>query len=67
MAWLVEQAGRQLDSSISLYYFNASLFLLRVLKGNAIHKAQAKTTSAGDSTKPEKPEVRGSEGCRRSH
>lgn len=57
VAWLVEQAGHQLDSSVALYYFNASLFLLRVLKGNALHKAQAKTTSAGDSTKPEKPEA----------
>uniref|UniRef100_A0A8C4M693 MYB binding protein 1a n=1 Tax=Equus asinus asinus TaxID=83772 RepID=A0A8C4M693_EQUAS len=32
---LVQQAGHQADSSISLYYFNASLYLLRVLKGNS--------------------------------
>ncbi|XP_048221117.1 myb-binding protein 1A [Perognathus longimembris pacificus] len=31
---LVQQAGRQADTSVALYYFNASLYLLRVLKGN---------------------------------
>uniref|UniRef100_A0A8C0ZY71 Myb-binding protein 1A n=1 Tax=Castor canadensis TaxID=51338 RepID=A0A8C0ZY71_CASCN len=31
---LVQQAGHQADSSVALYYFNASLYLLRVLKGN---------------------------------
>ncbi|KAM4843480.1 myb-binding protein 1A [Thomomys bottae] len=31
---LVQQAGHQADSSLALYYFNASLYLLRVLKGN---------------------------------
>ncbi|KAL4835434.1 hypothetical protein H8958_020975 [Nasalis larvatus] len=31
---LVQQAGRQLDSPTALYHFNASLYLLRVLKGN---------------------------------
>uniref|UniRef100_A0A8C3YV43 MYB binding protein 1a n=1 Tax=Catagonus wagneri TaxID=51154 RepID=A0A8C3YV43_9CETA len=29
---LVQQAGRQADSSVALYYFNASLYLLRVLR-----------------------------------
>uniref|UniRef100_A0A8C7BP48 MYB binding protein 1a n=1 Tax=Neovison vison TaxID=452646 RepID=A0A8C7BP48_NEOVI len=32
---LVQQAGRQADASLSLYYFNAALYLLRVLKGNS--------------------------------
>lgn len=31
---LVQQAGSQADASVALYYFNASLYLLRVLKGN---------------------------------
>uniref|UniRef100_A0A7N4NXV2 MYB binding protein 1a n=1 Tax=Sarcophilus harrisii TaxID=9305 RepID=A0A7N4NXV2_SARHA len=31
---LVEQAGRQADSAVALYHFSASLYLLRVLKGN---------------------------------
>ncbi|XP_023040391.1 myb-binding protein 1A [Piliocolobus tephrosceles] len=31
---LVQQAGRQPDSPTALYHFNASLYLLRVLKGN---------------------------------
>ncbi|XP_005399744.1 PREDICTED: myb-binding protein 1A [Chinchilla lanigera] len=35
---LVRQAGQQADSSVALYYFNASLYLLRVLKGNANKK-----------------------------
>ncbi|KAK2105065.1 hypothetical protein P7K49_014579 [Saguinus oedipus] len=33
VVWLVEQAGRQPDST-TLYHFNASLYLLQVLKGN---------------------------------
>ncbi|XP_051847497.1 myb-binding protein 1A [Antechinus flavipes] len=32
---LVERAGRQADSAVALYHFSASLYLLRVLKGNA--------------------------------
>ncbi|XP_006899860.1 PREDICTED: myb-binding protein 1A [Elephantulus edwardii] len=40
---LVEQAGRQADSSIALYYFNASLYLLRVLKGNTPSEPPPKT------------------------
>lgn len=35
---LVRQAGQQADSSVTLYYFNASLYLLRVLKGSANKK-----------------------------
>ncbi|XP_072475071.1 myb-binding protein 1A [Notamacropus eugenii] len=31
---LVQQAGRQVDSAVALYHFSASLYLLRVLKGN---------------------------------
>ncbi|XP_075417275.1 myb-binding protein 1A [Tenrec ecaudatus] len=40
---LVQQAGRQADSSVALYYFNASLYLLRVLKGNTASAPLAKT------------------------
>ncbi|XP_055982655.1 myb-binding protein 1A [Sorex fumeus] len=53
LAWLVQQAGRQVDASISLYYFNGSLYLLRVLKGNAIHKAQREN----DCDKPGSPKA----------
>lgn len=35
---LVQQAGQQADSSVALYYFNASLYLLRILKGNVTQK-----------------------------
>ncbi len=31
---LVHRAGRQADSSVALYHFSASLYLLRVLRGN---------------------------------
>ncbi|KAM9209438.1 myb-binding protein 1A [Dugong dugon] len=40
---LVQQAGCQADSSIALYYFNASLYLLRVLKGNTANALPLKT------------------------
>ncbi|XP_035155424.1 myb-binding protein 1A isoform X15 [Callithrix jacchus] len=44
VARLVEQAGRQPDSSTALYHFNASLYLLRVLKGGTakghVHETQ---------------------------
>uniref|UniRef100_A0A673V5K9 MYB binding protein 1a n=1 Tax=Suricata suricatta TaxID=37032 RepID=A0A673V5K9_SURSU len=40
---LVGQASRQADASVSLYYFNAALYLLRVLKGNAASKPISKT------------------------
>nr|XP_045013847.1 myb-binding protein 1A isoform X2 [Jaculus jaculus] len=45
---LVQQAGRQADSSVALYYFNASLYLLRVLKGNI-----SKSHQQGDNTELE--------------
>ncbi|XP_058902828.2 myb-binding protein 1A [Kogia breviceps] len=59
---LVQQAGRQADSSVSLYYFNASLYLLRVLKGNAVgsstRKAQKKEKGGTDTgTQPQGPEA----------
>lgn len=59
---LVQQASHQADSSISLYYFNASLYLLRVLKGNtadrSICKTQKKDKAGTDtSTKPKGPKV----------
>lgn len=59
---LVQQAAHQADSSVALYYFNASLYLLRVLKGNtadrSIRKPQKKEkTGTSASTKPKGPEV----------
>lgn len=59
---LVQQANHQADSSVSLYYFNASLYLLRVLKGNTAEKfirQTQKKEKAGThtSTKPKGPEV----------
>lgn len=57
---LVQQAAHQADSSVALYYFNASLYLLRVLKGNtadrSIDKPQKKE-EAGASTKAKGPQV----------
>ncbi|KAK2497351.1 hypothetical protein MC885_002279 [Smutsia gigantea] len=54
---LVQQASHQADSSISFYYFNASLYLLRVLKGStadrSVPKTQKKEKDGTDtSTKP---------------
>ncbi|XP_047614450.1 myb-binding protein 1A [Phacochoerus africanus] len=46
---LVRQAGQQADSSVALYHFNASLYLLRVLKGSTMDKSaqkEEKTTAA---------------------
>ncbi|XP_010594820.2 myb-binding protein 1A isoform X1 [Loxodonta africana] len=40
---LVQQASRQADSSVALYYFNATLYLLRVLKGNPADALPLKT------------------------
>ncbi|KAG8517114.1 Myb-binding protein 1A [Galemys pyrenaicus] len=55
---LVQQAGRQADSSVSLYYFNASLYLLRVLKGSAVRKTQKKEKAGPDaSSKPQGAET----------
>lgn len=59
---LVQQAGRQADSSISLYYFNASLYLLRVLKGNTSERSICKTpkkekAGTDTSTKAKVPKV----------
>lgn len=61
---LVQQAGKQADSSVSLYYFNASLYLLRVLKGNTADRSMNKTqkekaekAGTNTSTEPRGPEV----------
>ncbi|KFO20358.1 Myb-binding protein 1A [Fukomys damarensis] len=53
---LVRQASQQADSSVALYYFNASLYLLRVLKGNATKKHMLESQQwqgAGASLGPE--------------
>ncbi|XP_005582619.3 myb-binding protein 1A isoform X1 [Macaca fascicularis] len=40
---LVQQAGRQPDSATALYHFNASLYLLRVLKGSTAEGCMRET------------------------
>ncbi|XP_012666405.1 myb-binding protein 1A isoform X2 [Otolemur garnettii] len=59
---LVQQASRQADSSVALYHFNASLYLLRVLKGNAAESCSLKTqkqpgASTNTSLTPKDPET----------
>ena len=59
---LVQQASQQADSSVALYHFNASLYLLRVLRGSTVdkpaHKAQKKEKASKDaSSQPQGPEV----------
>ena len=59
---LVQQAGQQADASVALYYFNASLYLLRVLRGSTVdkpaRKAQKKEKASKDaSSQPQGPEV----------
>ncbi|XP_045842312.1 myb-binding protein 1A [Meles meles] len=57
---LVQQAGRQADASLSLYYFNAALYLLRVLKGNSAAAATCKPQKKEKAgPKPRGPEVSG--------
>ncbi|CAK6437818.1 unnamed protein product [Pipistrellus nathusii] len=56
---LVQQAAHQADSSVALYYFNASLYLLRVMKGNT--RKPQKKEKAG--TKPKGPEVAQAASC----
>ncbi|XP_066219496.1 myb-binding protein 1A [Saccopteryx leptura] len=67
---LIQQAGQQADSSVSLYYFNASLYLLRVLKGNTADRSINKTPKEkaekeGTDTSPEPkgPEVAQTTSC----
>ncbi|ELR48384.1 Myb-binding protein 1A [Bos mutus] len=59
---LVQQAGQQADSSVALYHFNASLYLLRVLRGSTMdkpaRKAQKKEKASKDaSSQPQGPEA----------
>uniref|UniRef100_A0A2K6ET66 MYB binding protein 1a n=1 Tax=Propithecus coquereli TaxID=379532 RepID=A0A2K6ET66_PROCO len=52
---LVQQASRQADSSVALYHFNASLYLLRVLKGSSGEGCAPETQKkprAGTDTSP---------------
>lgn len=52
MERLVQQAGRQPDSATALYHFNASLYLLRVLKGSTaegcVRETQEKQKASTD-------------------
>lgn len=59
---LVQQASQQADSSVALYHFNASLYLLRVLRGSTVdkstRKAQKKEKASKDaSSQPQGLEV----------
>lgn len=56
---LVQQAGNQADASVALYYFNASLYLLRVLKGNTTKRYQdgQKLEGANIKSEPKDSEV----------
>ncbi|VFV28788.1 myb-binding protein 1a isoform 4 [Lynx pardinus] len=57
---LVQQAGRQADAAVSLYYFNAALYLLRVLKGNAAGKPVCKAPKKEKAgSQPKGPEAAG--------
>ncbi|KAM5215341.1 myb-binding protein 1A isoform 2-T2 [Hipposideros larvatus] len=61
---LVQQAGHQADSSISRYYFNASFYLLRVLKGNTSEKSTHKKKAGTDTnSKPTDPKVAQATSC----
>lgn len=55
----MQRASSQTDTSVALYCFNASLYLLRVLKGNTAKKHQDGQMLQGADTKPEPkdPEV----------
>lgn len=59
---LVQQAGSQADASVALYYFNASLYLLRVLKGNTTKKHQDGQNLQGADTEPEPKDSEVSQG-----
>lgn len=51
--WLEPEAGNYADASVVLYCFNASLYLLQVLKGNTTKKHQNGQKQLGSDTKPE--------------
>lgn len=59
---LVQQAGNQADASVALYYFNASLYLLRVLKGNTTKRHQDGQKLQGADAKPEPTDSKVSQG-----
>lgn len=59
---LVQQAGNQADASVALYYFNASLYLLRVLKGNTTKSQQDDQNLQGADTMPEPSDSKVSQG-----
>ncbi|XP_027481508.1 myb-binding protein 1A [Zalophus californianus] len=56
---LVQQASRQADTSISLYHFNAALYLLRVLKGGAAASVCQPQKKEKAGPKPKGPEATG--------
>lgn len=58
----MQQAGNQADASVALYYFNASLYLLRVLKGNTTKKHQDGQSLQGADTEPEPKDSEVSQG-----
>jgi len=56
---LVQRAGRQADASVSLYHFNAALYLLRVLKGGATASACQPQKKEKAGPRPKGPEATG--------
>nr|XP_008269086.2 myb-binding protein 1A isoform X2 [Oryctolagus cuniculus] len=50
---LVQRAGRQADSSVALYHFNGSLYLLRVLKGSPAEKCTQKSQKKPKTRSPQ--------------
>ncbi|XP_004406190.1 PREDICTED: myb-binding protein 1A isoform X1 [Odobenus rosmarus divergens] len=56
---LVQQASHQADTSLSLYHFNAALYLLRVLKGGAAASVCQPQKKEKAGPKPKGPEATG--------
>nr|XP_025719857.1 myb-binding protein 1A [Callorhinus ursinus] len=56
---LVQQASHQADTSVSLYHFNAALYLLRVLKGGAAASVCQPQKKEKAGPKPKGPEATG--------
>ncbi|XP_062071737.1 myb-binding protein 1A [Lepus europaeus] len=50
---LVQRAGHQADSSVALYHFNGSLYLLRVLKGSPAEKCTQKSQKKPKTRSPQ--------------
>ncbi|OWK14852.1 hypothetical protein Celaphus_00000884 [Cervus elaphus hippelaphus] len=58
---LVQQASQQADSSVALYHFNASLYLLRVLRGSTVDKSTRKAQKKEKASKDASSQPQGLE------